>query len=47
MKITQDVRAYAAEHGLTTSESIEAGMREKAEQFRESGERIYLPVAGD
>jgi phosphomethylpyrimidine synthase len=44
MKITQDVRAYAETHGLGDAEAIEAGMREKAEQFAEQGGRIYLPV---
>ena len=44
MKISQDVRDYAAEHGLTTVEAIEAGMREKAEEFRGEGSRIYLPL---
>jgi phosphomethylpyrimidine synthase len=44
MKITQDVRRYAAEHGLDSAEAIEAGMREKAQSFTESGGRIYLPL---
>ena len=45
MKISQDVRDYANEHGLTTVEAIEAGMEEKAGQFRDEGSRVYLPVA--
>jgi phosphomethylpyrimidine synthase len=45
MKITQDVRAYAAEHGLAEQDAITAGMREKAAEFSESGGRIYLPLA--
>ncbi|RCW43557.1 hydroxymethylpyrimidine synthase [Halopolyspora algeriensis] len=44
MKITQDVRAYAEEHGLTSVEAIEAGMREKSEEFAAEGGRVYLPV---
>ena len=28
MKITEDVRKYAAEHGLTSEEAIESGLRE-------------------
>jgi phosphomethylpyrimidine synthase len=44
MKITQDVRRYAEEHGLSTVDAIEAGMAEKAGEFVERGERIYLPV---
>ncbi len=45
MKITQDIREYAAEHGLDTAEAIEAGMAEKAGEFVEKGAEIY--VAGD
>ncbi len=46
MKITQDIREYAAEHGLDTSEGIEraveAGMREKSGEFREMGSQLYV-----
>ncbi len=45
MKITQDVRKYAADHGLETAEAVDAGLREKAEEFAARGARIYLPVA--
>ncbi|MFC5702028.1 phosphomethylpyrimidine synthase ThiC [Cohnella faecalis] len=41
MRITQDIRDYAAEHGLETEEAIEEGMKEKAESFKDSGSRIY------
>jgi phosphomethylpyrimidine synthase len=41
MRITQDVRDYAAKNGLETALALEVGMREKAAQFQESGE-IYL-----
>ncbi|RRO17317.1 phosphomethylpyrimidine synthase ThiC [Saccharopolyspora rhizosphaerae] len=44
MKITQDVRAYAEEHGLTSVEAIEAGMAEKAEEFTRAGGEVYLPL---
>ncbi|WNV81964.1 phosphomethylpyrimidine synthase ThiC [Umezawaea sp. Da 62-37] len=44
MKITQDVRRYAEEHGLSTVEAIEAGMDEKSAEFGDSGNRVYLPV---
>ncbi|CAL99857.1 hydroxymethylpyrimidine synthase [Saccharopolyspora erythraea NRRL 2338] len=46
MKITQDVRKYAEERGLTSVEAIEAGMREKSDEFSESGGKVYLPVVG-
>lgn len=44
MKITQNVRDYAAQHGLGDVAALEAGMREKAAEFTERGGRIYLPV---
>ncbi|WP_410655676.1 phosphomethylpyrimidine synthase ThiC [Amycolatopsis sp. lyj-112] len=44
MRITQDVRKYAEEHGLSTVEAIEAGMTEKSEEFAEQGNKVYLPV---
>ncbi|MFE5506253.1 MULTISPECIES: phosphomethylpyrimidine synthase ThiC [Amycolatopsis] len=44
MRITQDVRKYAEEHGLSTVEAIEAGMEEKSNEFAEQGNKVYLPV---
>ncbi|WP_425480730.1 phosphomethylpyrimidine synthase ThiC [Sciscionella sediminilitoris] len=44
MKITQDVREYAKANNLETVEAIEAGMREKSEEFAERGSEVYLPV---
>ncbi|MDQ0495216.1 phosphomethylpyrimidine synthase ThiC [Paenibacillus brasilensis] len=38
MRITQDIRAYAADKGLNTEEAVAAGMREKAEQYRDAGQ---------
>ncbi|WP_151550256.1 MULTISPECIES: phosphomethylpyrimidine synthase ThiC [Corynebacterium] len=45
MKISQDVRDYAQEHGLTSAEAIEAGMQEKSDEFTQRGERVYLPLS--
>ena len=45
MRISQDVRDYAKEHGLETVEAIEAGMAEKSEEFGAAGERVYLPLS--
>ncbi|RKT83807.1 hydroxymethylpyrimidine synthase [Saccharopolyspora antimicrobica] len=45
MKITQDVRRFAEERGLTSVEAIEAGMREKSEEFAGTGGKVYLPLA--
>jgi len=41
MKITEEVREYAARQGLGEGEAVEAGMREKSEEFREGGGAIY------
>ncbi|PJK03073.1 phosphomethylpyrimidine synthase ThiC [Lysobacteraceae bacterium NML71-0210] len=41
MKITQDVRDYAAEHGISEEEALKAGMAEKSSQFREQGAEVY------
>ena len=42
MKITQDVRQYAKEHGLTDEQKAsEAGCKQQAERFREEGSLIY------
>jgi phosphomethylpyrimidine synthase len=46
MKITQDVRRYAAEHGLDEENALAAGMRQKAAEFTSQGGRIYLPLEG-
>ncbi|CAI7975559.1 phosphomethylpyrimidine synthase [Frankia sp. Hr75.2] len=45
MRITQDVRKYAADHGLDTDEAVQAGLAEKSREFAEQGARIYLPLA--
>jgi phosphomethylpyrimidine synthase len=44
MKITQDVRDYAAQKGLEEQAALEAGMKEKAEEFKRSGGKIYQEV---
>jgi phosphomethylpyrimidine synthase len=42
MKITQDVRDYAEQHGLGNMESaLETGMSEKSKEFVEQGSDIY------
>jgi phosphomethylpyrimidine synthase len=42
MRITEDVRAYAEEHGLDEKEALEAGMRERTEAFREAGGELHV-----
>jgi len=41
MKITQDVRDYAASQGLSEDEALARGMSAKAEEFVEQGAQIY------
>jgi hypothetical protein len=53
VKITEDVRKYAAEHGLTNAEAIESGMQAvtqrgsarpgfpKRKDFVEQGSQVY------
>jgi phosphomethylpyrimidine synthase len=42
MKITQDVRDYAAEKGVAAeTEALAQGMAEKAAEFRAQGAQVY------
>jgi phosphomethylpyrimidine synthase len=41
MKITEDVREYAREHGITEETAIENGLDEKAKEFRQKGSTLY------
>jgi phosphomethylpyrimidine synthase len=41
MKITQEVREYAAAHGLTGEAAVAHGLREKADEFRRGGGELY------
>jgi phosphomethylpyrimidine synthase len=42
MKITEEVRDYAAKQGVEETAALEAGMKEKSEEFRKSGAEIYV-----
>jgi len=41
MKITEDVRKYAAEQKLSEYDALKAGMEQKSREFSESGSEIY------
>jgi phosphomethylpyrimidine synthase len=41
MKITEDVRKYAAERGLTNEATIERGLEEKSREFVQRGGDVY------
>ncbi len=44
MKITQDVRDYAATQGVSEQEALEKGMQEKAIEFVKKGSEVYQKV---
>jgi phosphomethylpyrimidine synthase len=44
MKITQEVREYAAKQGVTEDEALAQGMQKKAEEFNDQGGQIYKEV---
>jgi phosphomethylpyrimidine synthase len=46
MKITQDVRDYAKEHGVAEGEALARGMQDKAAEFRDAGGEVYVAAAG-
>jgi len=44
MRISADVRTYAQENGLTSTEAIEAAMAVKSAEFALRGNSVYLPI---
>ncbi len=44
MRITEDVRKYAAEQKLSEDEALKAGMEQKAKEFVEKGSEVYGAV---
>jgi phosphomethylpyrimidine synthase len=44
MRITRDVREYAAQRELPPEEALAAGMAEKSQEFRSAGGQVYLPL---
>jgi len=45
MKITQDVRDYAAGMGVAEQQALQVGMAEKSKEFRNAGGELYTPLA--
>jgi phosphomethylpyrimidine synthase len=43
MRITQDIRDYARDHGVGADQAVRIGMEEKSLEFRELGGRINVP----
>ncbi len=44
MKITQDVRDFAAQKDLDVNQAIEKGMEEKSAEFKQKGSEVYIKV---
>ena len=42
VKISQDVRQYAAAQNLSEEEALKKGMEEKAREFVESGADVFV-----
>ena len=41
MKITEDVRKFAAEQGVSKQEALQKGMADKSREFTQKGSRLY------
>lgn len=41
MKITENVRKYAAEQGVADEEALQLGIEQKSEEFASTGARLY------
>ena len=44
MKITQEVREYAAQRGIEATDAVEDGMAGKSAEFKAAGGEIYIPI---
>ena len=42
MKISEDVRQYAAEQGIAEEEALTKGMEKKSKEFAEKGAEVYI-----
>ncbi|WP_314972088.1 phosphomethylpyrimidine synthase ThiC [Comamonas testosteroni] len=47
MKITQEVRDFAKQQGVSAENSIAVGMQAKAQEFNKAGGDFYIPIASD
>jgi phosphomethylpyrimidine synthase len=45
MKITEDVRKYAAEQAISEEEALQKGMAEKSKEFVETGAEVYTTAS--
>ena len=44
MKITQDVREYAKEKGISDEQALQKGMDEKSIEFVKKGSEVYQKI---
>jgi phosphomethylpyrimidine synthase len=44
MKISEDVRQYAAEQAISEEAAIQKGMEQKSKEFAEAGAEVYVPA---
>lgn len=44
MRITEDVRKYAAEQGISENEALEKGLKDKSAEFVEKGAEVYAKM---
>jgi phosphomethylpyrimidine synthase len=44
MRITEDVRKYAAEQGMNEQDALKKGLEEKSKEFVEKGAEVYAKV---
>ena len=44
MRITEDVRKYAAEQGIAENEAFAKGMAAKSSEFADKGSELYAKV---
>jgi len=47
MKITQEVREFAAAQGLGDGDAIAQGMAEKSQEFKKVGGELYIPIKAE
>ena len=45
MKISEDVRKYAAEQGIAEVEALRKGMEAKSKEFVEKGAEVYTKMS--
>jgi hypothetical protein len=44
VKITEDVRKFAAQQQISEQQALQIGLEEKAKEFKESGAEVYAKI---